>query len=77
MSDGKKECPYCGKKYKGWKKHIKNQHPNKPWPPVTFGNSVPCDVCGEKPTRLVYGEGDEVKYLCEKHSEATEITYGE
>ncbi len=76
MTDGKRECPYCGKEYKGWKKHIKGQHPNEPWPPVTFGNTQPCEVCGKKPTRLVYEE-DEVKYLCEEHSDSVEITYGD
>ncbi|KXB01950.1 hypothetical protein AKJ45_03820 [candidate division MSBL1 archaeon SCGC-AAA261F19] len=75
MSDGKKECPYCGKKYKGWEKHIKSQHPTKPWPPITFGNNQPCDVCGEKPTRVAYSDDNsEIKYLCEAHSDDSEAS---
>lgn len=73
MSDDRRECPYCGRKYKGLKRHIKGQHPNERWPPITFGNHQPCEVCGSRPTRLFYGdEQKEDRYLCKKHSKNVE-----
>lgn len=64
-SDKKKECPYCGKKYKGLKKHAQSQHPDERWPPPSFGNRHPCAVCEGEPTRFVF-EGEN-EFLCEKH----------
>lgn len=67
----KKECPFCGRKYKNLINHVRKKHPQRTismsWI-GGFGNSIPCKVCGEVPTRLQYSEDEDV-FLCEDHYE--------
>ncbi len=65
----KSECPYCGNEYVDLKQHIEKKHPDERWPPKTFSNRQPCQVCGSKQTRVFYREEEDDLWLCEKCAE--------